>query len=90
MYLKRLDVQGFKTFAQKTSLVFVPDSAGRRGVTAIVGPNGSGKSNAADAIRWVMGEQSLKLLRGKIKDVIFLVYKRARSVLRSDDGARER
>ncbi len=72
MYLKRLEIQGFKTFAQKTVLEFKPVASGRRGVTAIVGPNGSGKSNAADAIRWVMGEQSLKLLRGKkSEDVIF-------------------
>lgn len=81
MYLKRLEVQGFKTFAQKTILEFVPDSVGRRGITAIVGPNGSGKSNTADALRWVMGEQSLKLLRGKkSEDVIFSGSdKRARS-----------
>ena len=81
MYLKRLEIQGFKTFAQKTSLEFVPDKGGRRGITAIVGPNGSGKSNTADALRWVMGEQSLKLLRGKkSEDVIFSGSdKRARS-----------
>ncbi len=67
-----MELQGFKTFAQKTVLEFVLDKAGRRGVTAIVGPNGSGKSNIADGIRWVMGEQSLKLLRGKkSEDVIF-------------------
>ena len=72
MYLKRLELQGFKTFAQKTGLEFVLDASGRRGVTAVVGPNGSGKSNVADSLRWVMGEQSLKLLRGKkSEDVIF-------------------
>ncbi|HVM90967.1 MAG TPA: AAA family ATPase [Verrucomicrobiae bacterium] len=72
MYLKRLEIQGFKTFAQKTVLEFRPDASGRRGVTGVVGPNGSGKSNIADALRWVMGEQSLKLLRGKkSEDVIF-------------------
>lgn len=72
MYLKRLELQGFKTFAQKTTLEFVLDKKGRRGITAVVGPNGSGKSNIADALRWVMGEQSLKLLRGKKSDdVIF-------------------
>lgn len=81
MYLKRLEIQGFKTFAQKTVLEFLLDASGRRGVTAVVGPNGSGKSNIADAIRWVMGEQSLKLLRGKkSEDVIFSgSEKRARS-----------
>lgn len=76
MYLKRIELIGFKSFANKTSLVFdVPgkDGVGRRtGITAVVGPNGSGKSNVADAIRWVMGEQSVKSLRGKKShDVIF-------------------
>lgn len=72
MYLKKLETQGFKTFAKKTSLSFLPPEQGRCPVTAVVGPNGSGKSNFADAIRWVLGEQSLKLLRGKHShDVIF-------------------
>src|SRR5688572_33464539 len=72
MHLQRIEMQGFKTFANRTLLEFLPPKEGDRGVTAIVGPNGSGKSNAADAIRWVMGEQSLKLLRGKkSEDVIF-------------------
>ncbi len=81
MYLKRLEIQGFKTFATRTILEFHPDTDGKRGLTAVVGPNGSGKSNVADSIRWVMGEQSMKLLRGKkSEDVIFSgTEKKARS-----------
>jgi chromosome segregation ATPase len=81
MHLRRLELQGFKTFAAKTVLEFAPESAKRRGTTAIVGPNGSGKSNIADAIRWVMGEQSMKILRGKkSEDLIFSgSQKKARS-----------
>ncbi len=73
MYLEKLEINGFKSFANKNKLIFSGILADhRRGLTAIVGPNGSGKSNVADAIRWVLGEQSLKTLRGKkSEDVIF-------------------
>lgn len=72
MYLESLEIQGFKTFAQKTVLKFPKPKDSRHTITSVVGPNGSGKSNCADAIRWALGEQSLKLLRGKrSEDVIF-------------------
>lgn len=65
MYLQKLEIQGFKSFAQKTTFLFPDPTVDSRGITAVIGPNGSGKSNIADAIRWVLGEQSMKLLRSK-------------------------
>src|ERR1043166_3641428 len=66
MYLKKLEIFGFKTFAEKTEILFTP------GVTAVIGPNGSGKSNVGDAVLWVLGEQNIRALRGNTsQDVIF-------------------
>ncbi|MBT6753579.1 AAA family ATPase [bacterium] len=76
MFLKKLEIIGFKSFAKKTSLDFsqtgILNGEKKIGISAIVGPNGSGKSNIADALRWAMGEQSMKYLRGKkTEDIIF-------------------
>ena len=90
MYLKRLEMQGFKSFADKTVLEFMP------GITSVIGPNGSGKSNIVDCIKWILGEQSIKTLRGgKSSDIIFagtqnrksLGFAEASLVFDNQDGA---
>ena len=75
MYLKRLEMLGFKSFANRTLLEFSP------GITAVIGPNGAGKSNVADSMRWVLGEQSMRQLRGKKSDDIIFVGASGRAAL---------
>ena len=81
MYLKRIEITGFKSFADKTIIEFEDD------VTAVVGPNGSGKSNITEAVRWVLGEQSAKNLRGgKMNDIIFAGSEGRKPLNIADDG----
>lgn len=86
MYFKKIEMHGFKSFAEPVTIDF------SSGITCIVGPNGSGKSNISDAIRWVLGEQSPKMLRGrKMEEVIFSGTSSRKSLRngRSDSGDRQ-
>ena len=96
MYLEKIELQGFKSFAERTILEFPAPNGEDKSITIIVGPNGSGKSNVADAIKWVLGEQSMKTIRGKkAEDVIFsgsekrarLGYAQVSLYLNNQDGA---
>ena len=79
MYLKRLDIQGFKSFATRTTFEF------GQGITAIVGPNGSGKSNIADALRWVLGEQKPTAIRGaRMEEAIFQGTEKRKPIQRAE------
>ena len=84
VYLKSIDAYGFKSFAESTQIEF------DEGVTAIVGPNGSGKSNITDAIKWVLGEQSARVLRGsKMEDIIFSGSKHRHCLLYTSPSPRD-
>ena len=82
MFLQKLDVHGFKSFLDRTEIRF------GHGITGVVGPNGCGKTNVADAIRWVLGEQSAKQLRGETMEDVHLQRRPTRKPLGHGRGAR--